>query len=88
MADLSKRVGEDIPMNQFRPNLVTCGGAPWEEDTWEAFQIGGAGQKALEFAGVKPCSRCKVGCLYTPRGADKAPHPQGSVDSAFANYGD
>ena len=48
-------------MNRFRPNLVTSGGAAWAEDTWEAFQVKGAGQAALEFAGVKPCSRCKVG---------------------------
>ena len=59
--DLNAHLGESVPMTRFRPNLVTAGGAPWAEDSWDAFQIAGPGRKALAFASVKPCSRCKVG---------------------------
>lgn len=51
-------------MNRFRPNLVVAGGGPWEEERWAAVRVadaGAAGEAALEFAAVKPCSRCKVG---------------------------
>ena len=59
--DLNAHLEKDVPMARFRPNLVTAGGAPWAEDSWDAFQIAGPGRKALAFATVKPCSRCKVG---------------------------
>ena len=61
LVDLNAHLGKAVPMNRFRPNLVTTGGTPWAEDTWESFQIAGPGRKALAFANVKPCSRCKVG---------------------------
>ncbi|MBT1696533.1 MOSC domain-containing protein [Fulvivirgaceae bacterium PWU4] len=51
--DLNARLNEPLPMNRFRPNLVFTGGAPFEEDTWKKFTIGGN-----RFAGVKPCDRC------------------------------
>ena len=40
-------------MNRFRPNLVTEGLAPYEEDTIRHFTING-----VNFYGVKLCSRC------------------------------
>jgi len=51
--DLNQRLGEPLPMNRFRPNLVFTGGAPYEEDTWRDFVVG-----TTRFVGVKPCARC------------------------------
>ena len=53
--DLSNRVGRDIVMNRFRPNLVFEGGEPYEEDTWRNFKVG-----SVQFRGVKPCARCPI----------------------------
>ncbi|PSC71196.1 PITH domain-containing 1 [Micractinium conductrix] len=69
LADLNSQlatkgtVPAPLPMNRFRPNLVVAGGGPWEEERWAAVRVadaGAAGEAALEFAAVKPCSRCKV----------------------------
>ena len=40
-------------MNRFRPNLVFRGGAPYDDDTWEDFQIGD-----VVFRAVRGCGRC------------------------------
>jgi uncharacterized protein len=53
LADLNKRLPQELPINRFRPNIVFTGGAPYEEDEMEKFLING-----IEFYGVKLCSRC------------------------------
>jgi uncharacterized protein len=53
LADLNSRLSEPMTMNRFRPNLIFSGGAPYEEDTWNEFTIGGE-----QFTGVKRCARC------------------------------
>lgn len=53
--DLNGRLDIPVPMNRFRPNLVFSGGAPFIEDSFTQFRIGGAVFKA-----VKPCARCIV----------------------------
>jgi uncharacterized protein YcbX len=53
LADLNARLREPLTMNRFRPNLIFSGGAPYEEDTWNEFSIGGE-----QFNGVKRCARC------------------------------
>jgi uncharacterized protein YcbX len=55
LADLNSRLPHPVPMNRFRPSLVFTGGAPFAEDNWLRFRIGG-----LSFRGVKPCARCVV----------------------------
>lgn len=50
---LNTKLPSPIGMNRFRPNVVFQEGAPFEEDTWKKFKIGGSC-----FHGVKPCSRC------------------------------
>jgi uncharacterized protein YcbX len=55
LADLNSRLDEAVPINRFRPNLVFSGGLPFEEDTWDFFNIG-----LHPFRGVKPCGRCVV----------------------------
>jgi uncharacterized protein YcbX len=42
-------------MNRFRPNLVVAGAAPYAEDTWGRFRIGG-----VVFHGATRCSRCAI----------------------------
>ena len=53
--DLNSRLDEKLPINRFRPNLVFSGGTPFEEDTWQQFDI-----QTLSFFPVKPCGRCRV----------------------------
>jgi uncharacterized protein YcbX len=53
LADLNSRLQESLDMNRFRPNLIFSGGAPYEEDTWRDFSIGGK-----PFTGTKRCARC------------------------------
>ncbi len=53
--DLNSRLAQPLPMNRFRPNFVFTGGAPFEEDSWGALEIGN-----WKFQGVKPCARCII----------------------------
>lgn len=55
MDDLSRRAGEDIPVNRFRPNLVFTGGDAYAEDGMTHFMING-----IHFYGVKLCARCPI----------------------------
>ena len=55
LADLNGRMGQPLPMNRFRPNLVVSGGEAFAEDGWDRIQIGGIGLRV-----VKPCGRCVV----------------------------
>lgn len=50
---LNQKLGYELPMNRFRPNLVLEGLAPHEEDTLAEIMING-----LTYRGVKPCARC------------------------------
>ncbi len=53
--DLNSRLENPVPMNRFRPNIVFTGGAAFEEDTMQHFQIAG-----IDLYAVKPCARCVV----------------------------
>lgn len=53
VALISEKSGQEIPVNRFRPNIVTRGGHAHVEDELKRFSIGG-----LDFYGAKPCSRC------------------------------
>jgi len=55
LADLNTRLGAPLPMNRFRPNLVVAGAAPYAEDTWDRFRIGG-----VVFHGATRCGRCAI----------------------------
>lgn len=61
LADLIARAGTPLEMERFRPNVVLSGSAPWEEDTWDALQIGDVTLRL-----VKPCARCAI-TLVDPR---------------------
>ncbi|HEX7335985.1 MAG TPA: MOSC N-terminal beta barrel domain-containing protein [Gemmatimonadales bacterium] len=55
LADLNSRLGQALPMNRFRPNLVVSAGEAFAEDEWDRIEIGG-----IRLRVVKPCGRCVV----------------------------
>jgi uncharacterized protein len=55
IADLAARVGRDLPMERFRPNLVLEGVAPYAEDLATTLQTCGA---TLQL--TKACTRCVI----------------------------
>ncbi len=67
--DLNSRLEQPVPMDQFRPNFVFEGGAPFAEDSWREFMIG-----KQSFRAVKPCARCVVTTINQAT-AEKSPEP-------------
>lgn len=55
LADLEGRVGAEMPVERFRPNLLIDGDEPHVEDRMTSFTLGD-----VSFRGVKPCERCVV----------------------------
>ena len=53
LADLNARLGEPLPMNRFRPNIVLSGGSAYREDRMDHFHIG-----TIAFHGTTLCLRC------------------------------
>lgn len=53
LRDLQRRCPQRIYAEQFRPNLLVSGAAPWAEDHWSMLQIGD-----VIFQATRPCSRC------------------------------
>lgn len=51
--DLNSRLGDPLPMNRFRPNLVVSGLGPFGEDRVRTLRIGDV---VIDL--VKPCGRC------------------------------
>ena len=52
---LNNRLNLPVPMDRFRPNIVVDGCKPHAEDSWGSVRIG-----EVDFAVVKPCSRCVI----------------------------
>lgn len=52
---LAARDEPPLPMDRFRPNLIVSGCAPYAEDTWPRFRVGG-----IAFRAAGPCKRCVV----------------------------
>lgn len=55
LRDLGDRLGREVPVNRFRPNLVVEGCAAFEEDRWRNLRVG-----SIDFRVAKPCSRCSI----------------------------
>lgn len=55
LEDLSGRIGQAIPMDRFRANIIIRNEIPFEEDSWRTLRIG-----HHIFHLVKPCARCIV----------------------------
>jgi hypothetical protein len=66
---IQMRGKQPVPMTRFRPNLVIGGSAPFVEDHWHQFQVGG-----IAFDVVKPCARCATTTVDQATG--KIPDPQ------------
>ncbi|MCO6010125.1 MOSC domain-containing protein [Actinoallomurus purpureus] len=55
LEELNSRLGEPLPMNRFRPNIVIEGLGAWGEDSVRFLRIGD-----VELELVKPCTRCVI----------------------------
>lgn len=53
LRELNHRVGRELSMLRFRPNLVIANSEPFAEDHWQRIRIGD-----IEFQLDKPCERC------------------------------
>lgn len=51
--ELNRRIGRDLSMRRFRPNLVVAGCEAFAEDGWKKIRIG-----EVIFSIEKPCERC------------------------------
>ncbi|QEC80129.1 MOSC domain-containing protein [Mucilaginibacter ginsenosidivorax] len=67
--DLNSRLGDALPMNRFRPNIVFTGGEAFEEDLMNHITIAG-----ISFYGAKLCARCVMTTIDQQTGA-KAKEP-------------
>jgi uncharacterized protein len=63
VADLAARVGRDLPMERFRPNIVLEGVAPYAEDLATTLQTCGATLRL-----TKACTRCVITTIDHLRG--------------------
>ena len=70
LADLNRRLGETLPMNRFRPNIVIANDEPWAEDEWASIQI-----DAVRLDLTKPCARCSVTTVDQARGERTGKEP-------------
>lgn len=64
LEDFNNKLGYDVGMNRFRPNIVISGNEAYEEDEWQIIRIGG-----IELSLVKPCSRCIMPSVNPQTGA-------------------
>jgi hypothetical protein len=55
LGDLNSRLGEPVPMDRFRPNIVVEGCEPYAEDGWKEILIA---RTVLQ--GQAPCARCVI----------------------------
>jgi uncharacterized protein len=55
LSDLEARVGANVAVERFRPNLVVRGTEPYAEDRWTHVRLG-----AIEFRPHEACARCMV----------------------------
>ncbi len=81
LADLNGRMGEPVPMNRFRPNLVVSGAEAYAEDTWHELRVGD-----LQFEIVKPCARCVITTTDQTLGERAGMQPLASL-SRYRRFG-
>lgn len=69
LADLNGKLGQQLEMLRFRPNIVVSGAEPWEEDRWASLRIG---PHVLRVG--KACTRCTI-TTVDPATAEKGAEP-------------
>jgi len=70
IADLSARVGQDLPVQRFRPNLLLAGLAPYGEDALREIGVGDARIRL-----TKACTRCVITTIDQQRGERTGEEP-------------
>lgn len=70
LGELNERMGQSVPMNRFRPNVVVAGAAPFAEDTWQQVRVGDVAIRV-----VKPCARCVATTIEQETGSVRGPEP-------------
>jgi len=70
IADLSARVGQDLPVQRFRPNLLLGGLAPYGEDELCEIRLGAARIRL-----TKACTRCVITTVDQQRGERSGEEP-------------
>jgi uncharacterized protein YcbX len=71
LEELNTRVGREMEVERFRPNLVVSGAEAFAEDGWHRLRIG-----EVSFVVEKPCERCAfttVDPLTGERSSDQEP---------------
>ncbi len=65
LEDFISKLGFEIGMDRFRPNIVINGNQPWAEDSWKKLAI-----NDITLSLLKPCSRCIMPSI-NPQTAEK-----------------
>ena len=55
LADLNQRLGRELPVDRFRPNIVVDGLEPYAEDRLAELRV-----DDIVLRAVKPCDRCRI----------------------------
>jgi MOSC domain-containing protein len=82
LADLNARLGEAVPMNRFRPNILVSSLEPFVEDHWGELEIGTA-----RLSGAKASARCSVPTVDQLTGERTGPEPIRTL-SSYRRFGD
>lgn len=67
---LADHVGQDLPANRYRPNILIEGFPAWTEESFKGVRIGD-----LEFEIMKPATRCKIITIDQQTGVVGSPAP-------------
>lgn len=79
--DLNQRLDIPIPMNRFRPNIVICGGIPYQEDSWKKIST----DTTILYFG-KRCSRCVITTIDQKTGLSTGKEPLQTLASYNRDY--
>jgi uncharacterized protein YcbX len=82
LADLNSKLGEAVPMDRFRPNIVVSSREPFVEDQWGELEIGTA-----RLSGTKASARCSVPTVDQLTGERTGPEPIRTL-SSYRRFGD
>ncbi|XP_065194643.1 mitochondrial amidoxime reducing component 2-like [Sycon ciliatum] len=70
--DISSRVGQELEMARFRPNIIVSSAlpTPYQEDNWTDIQISN-----VSFYMMKKCGRCPMTTIHPQTGEKTGPEP-------------